>query len=75
MQQLSPYDMTSILQTDVSVLRTGLLSVKSHLQPLVNFSEEVSKKQLVEAITKSVESIDDTLVELKEIDDRKGANA
>jgi hypothetical protein len=74
-KQIDPMDLTGILQTDTTVLRTGLLNVKSVLEPLVQFRENVGVEQLWTAVEESLEKIEAALVEEEGYLAAKSANA
>ena len=69
--------MTSILNVDVHVLRTGLLTVKGCLQGIYDRGDgkAVTKEVVLEAVGEALKGIDNTLVELKEEEKKGGANS
>jgi len=72
--QLDPLDLTGVLETDVSTLRTGLFTVKGLLAGTSN-NTKISIKDLKDIISKCLEEIQKTILVEQDIQGLKKLNS
>jgi len=73
MKQISPLDHTGILQTDVTILRTGLLTVKGLLAG-ARMNAELKTEDFHDVLQRCIQAVDQTVMELKKDEDLKSVN-